>query len=127
MKYSRQRELIEATVKERNTHPTADDVYDILKPNNPNLSLGTVYRNLNQLAEHGLINKLYVPNDKDRFDGFINEHSHMICSNCNTIYDMDLDLLKQLKSSVYNKTGFELSTSKIVVNGICANCKADIQ
>lgn len=68
-KYSRQRELIYKTVMENKVHPTAEFVYNYLKKDNPQLSLGTVYRNLQQLSDNGEINRLSIPNQPDRFDG----------------------------------------------------------
>ena len=71
MKYSRQREIILNTVMENPVHPTADMVYSILREENPNISLGTVYRNLNYLAAEGIIRKITMPEGCDRFDGVI--------------------------------------------------------
>ncbi len=78
-KYSRQRELIYKTVIENKVHPTAEFVYNYLKKDNPQLSLGTVYRNLQQLSDNGEINRLSIPNQPDRFDGVIEEHYHAVC------------------------------------------------
>ena len=69
MRYSKQRELILNTVLQNKIHPTADDVYKLLRDEYPGLSLGTVYRNLNFLAEHDMLKKINVPNGSDCFDG----------------------------------------------------------
>lgn len=67
MKYSKQREMIFNCIKENPMHLTADAIYEMLKKDNPNLSLGTVYRNLSQLAEHNMIQKVSIAGYPDRF------------------------------------------------------------
>jgi Fur family peroxide stress response transcriptional regulator len=86
MKYSRQRELIRQTVLESEEHLTAEQVYERLKPENTTLSLGTVYRNLNLLAEQGNINRIPVPGGADRYDRINDGHQHMICRCCGSIW-----------------------------------------
>ena len=78
MKFSRQREIILRHVKNFPVHPTADQVYTALKKENPNLSLGTVYRNLNQLSDAGMLKKIHIADGSDRFDGRTDPHFHMI-------------------------------------------------
>lgn len=122
MKYSKQRELIEEAIKKFNVHPTADDVYAMLKPEHPNLSLGTVYRNLNLLAEFDMLHKLNMPNGSDRFDGFMNDHCHAVCSECNTIFDIDSKYIIGLKKDISKSTGFILDSKDIRISGICDAC-----
>ena len=76
MKYSKQREMIFNCIKENPMHLTADAIYEMLKKDNPNLSLGTVYRNLSQLAEHNMIQKVSIAGYPDRFDGTLQDHFH---------------------------------------------------
>jgi len=71
MKYSRQRELIFETVIQNPVHPTADDIYSLVRTKLPNVSLGTVYRNLNLLSEQGDLYRIQLPNVSDRFDARI--------------------------------------------------------
>lgn len=123
MKYSKQRELIENTVKENHIHPSADEVYTLLKPNNPSLSLGTVYRNLNLLAQNGNINKIPMTNGCDRFDGNLHKHYHIICDICGKIFDIELSLLNELSEKVKTQTGIEVSAHQLTINGLCQNCQ----
>lgn len=123
MKFSKQRELIKETVVENNIHPTADDVYAMLKPNNPNLSLGTVYRNLTVLADHGIINRLQIPNGSDRFDGQMYEHYHVICNECGKIFDIKLSLLNELDEKIKKETGITAVSHQLIINGICSECQ----
>ena len=78
MNYSKQRELVLQAVLENPIHPTADGVYQQVRQQNPRISLGTVYRNLNFLAEMGMIRKISMPVGSDRFDGRLDQHDHMV-------------------------------------------------
>ena len=78
MKYSRQRELIYKTVMENPIHPSADTVYALVRKEQPTISLGTVYRNLNLLVREGMLQKISFPNVSDHFDGRLEEHCHIL-------------------------------------------------
>lgn len=123
MNYSRQRELIEQTVKENSIHPTADDVYTILKPENPTLSLGTVYRNLNLLLKSGVIKKLSMSNGSDRFDADLSEHYHVICNKCSKIFDIHLSLGSEFDRKIKEKTGVFATSHQLIISGVCEDCR----
>ena len=123
MKYSRQRELIEETVKANKIHPTADEVYSILKPANPSLSLGTVYRYLNNLASSGIILKIETHDGKAHFDGDINEHSHAICKKCGKIYDIVLPEMIEIDRMVSERNDIEITSHQLIFNCVCNKCK----
>ena len=90
LKYSRQRESIQNYLNQTNDHPTAETVYLNVKNEYPNISLGTVYRNLNLLAEMGEVLKISTPNGGDRFDGHMHPHYHFCCNKCGRVIDLDL-------------------------------------
>ena len=96
MNYSKQRELILQTVLQNPIHPTADQVYNQVRRQNPKISLGTVYRNLNFLAEMGKIKKISMPVGSDRFDGRLDEHYHAACACCGQVFDLEWEALRQL-------------------------------
>ena len=123
MKFSKQRELILSAVKDNTVHPTADFIYDYLKKDNPNLSLGTVYRNLSQLVNHGYIQKVSIPGFPDRFDGNVIKHNHMICDVCGNIQDIHSDILKNITSALSNELDIEITSCNVIMHGICKNCK----
>lgn len=125
MKYSKQRELTLKTVRENKFHPTADDIYTILKPENPNLSLGTVYRNLNVLAENGIISKLLMPNGSDRFDGNICDHYHVVCSNCGKVFDIGFSIVEELDDKIKTLTGVTVTWHRLIISGVCEACGSD--
>ena len=123
MKFSRQRELILNEVRNNHLHPTADIIYTNLKKDNPGLSLGTVYRNLSQLTEHGFISKLSMPNQSDRFDMNTKPHAHLICENCNNIFDIESSYIDTFINDLSKKEDIEVSNYDIILKGICNNCK----
>ena len=88
MKYSKQRVQILNALLEEPVHPTAEELYKKLKPKMPNLSLGTVYRNLGQMEQHGIIRRIPLDGAKDRFDGNTTEHYHLHCKRCGRVVDI---------------------------------------
>lgn len=95
LKYSRQRESIKEFLMTRTDHPTADTVYHQLRKIYPNISLGTVYRNLALLADIGEIQKICTGDGADRFDGQVTPHYHVICTRCHQVMDLDLEYMKE--------------------------------
>lgn len=89
LKYSRQREAIKNFLMTRRDHPTADVVYNSVRNEFPNISLGTVYRNLTLLADIGEIARLRVGDGIDRFDYDTSPHCHFVCSECGSVTDLD--------------------------------------
>lgn len=124
MRYSKQRELIYNTLKNNPCHPTADYLYSLIKPLYPPLSLGTLYRNLNQMAEQGRIKKISGLNQADHFDHIVQEHAHIICEVCGKVEDVFIDenLSKQINETA-DKTNFKINHREIVFNGICSKCR----
>ena len=96
MKYSRQRECILKYLHSTKCHPTAENVYQNILTKCPNISLGTVYRNLTQLTERGEIQKITVFDGPVRFDGNMTPHYHFICRKCGAVLDLDMDSLSHI-------------------------------
>lgn len=122
MKFSKQREMILNQVKDFPIHPTADQVYTALKSDNPNLSLGTVYRNLNLLSDMGMLLKIRIADGSDRFDGRTDRHYHMICEKCEKVYDIELDILENLPCMINSQSGHTLTEVTLTLKGICKSC-----
>ena len=120
MKYSLQRDLILKHVEESCDHPTADMVYERVRNELPNISLGTVYRNLNLLSEMGKIKKIIMPGSSDRFDKTLKSHSHIYC---NKVDDVMIAKINEIDDFVSNQTGYEIISHDIVFIGICNSCK----
>ena len=84
-----QRQLVIAAVRFLADHPTADEVYERITMEYPDISKGTVYRNLNSLVESGLLNKVSVPSGADRFDHMLTKHYHIKCSHCGKFMNVE--------------------------------------
>lgn len=121
MNYSRQRELIIELLRSTTEHPTAETVYRALKSEYSRLSLATVYRNLNQLCEMGIIKKLHIADSPDRFDGNTATHYHLCCKVCKSVIDIEvsIDDFRILQSIT---TQHHISGCDIVFYGTCAQC-----
>jgi len=124
LKYSRQRESIKEYLSNTCEHPTADTVYLHVKEEYPNISLGTVYRNLNLLADIGEAIKISTPNGGDRFDGRTHLHYHVVCTSCGNVYDLEIN---PEKMDGINKLAGEhfdgmIESHSILFNGTCKHC-----
>lgn len=91
LKHSKQRDMIKAFLMGRKDHPTADVIYMNVRREFPNISLGTVYRNLTLLADMGEIKRLRLGDGVDHFDADISPHYHFVCSECNSVIDLEMD------------------------------------
>mgnify|MGYP005982701433 CR=1 FL=1 len=120
MKYSRQRELILETVQRSDDHPTADTIYTRVRAQDPKVSLGTVYRNLNLLCENGQLLKVPIPGASDRFDHTLPWHSHLYCTVCGSVTDAEVDE-KQVMKLVKNQKGY-VQDCAVVLIGVCEVC-----
>ncbi len=123
MKFSKQREIILNEVMNSHLHPTADNIYTSLKKDNPELSLGTVYRNLSQLTKKGIISKLSITGQSDRFDKNIKPHAHLICEQCNNIFDIESDNVDKFINDLSSEKNITISSYNLVLNGVCSHCK----
>lgn len=122
MKYSRQRELILNTVMENPVHPTADEIYSMVRASEPNISLGTVYRNLNLLSEQGYLQKISMPDTSDHFDGRTDTHHHLLCEKCGKLSDVEIGSVAELERSLKDIPDVQVTGYRIFVTGVCQNC-----
>ena len=121
LKYSRQREAIRTFLAGRYDHPTAETVYLGIKEEFPNISLGTVYRNLTMLADSGVILRL-TEHDKDHFDGDISPHMHFYCEKCGKIYDVFSAFPSDIAKKAEHEIGCEIESIDVSIHGTCAEC-----
>lgn len=119
---SRQREEILKTLKGTTTHPTAEWLYFKVKGKIPKLSLGTVYRNLNYLYQNGDIKKYNFGTPFEHFDGNISSHQHFVCRGCGKIYDLFLDLEKELIAKSRKIKKFRVEKIEVEFHGFCSGC-----
>ena len=122
LKYSRQRESIKEYLMSTKEHPTADMVYLHVKQEFPNISLGTVYRNPNLLADIGEIIKISTLNGGDRFDGTTTPHYHFFCTDCGAVLDLDMDNIETINHIAGKNFDGEIDTHNITFYGRCGDC-----
>ena len=122
LKYSRQRESIKEFLMTRRDHPTADVVYENMKKIYPNISLGTVYRNLSLLSEIGEIQKLSNFSGADHFDGCVTPHCHFMCQKCGQVLDLDTDDMSDLATKESEKFSGKITGYDLRFFGICEKC-----
>lgn len=124
LKFSRQRESIKEYLASTKEHPTADMVYMYIKTIYPNISLGTVYRNLNLLAEQGEIIKLSHGTGSDRFDGNTLPHYHFVCTKCSRVEDLDItpDVIEQLNQAAGSHFNGIIEGNSTFFYGKCSRC-----
>ncbi len=120
-KRSRQRERVLDVVRSTKSHPTADWVFHEVRKDMPNISLATVYRNLNLLAESGEINEVLCDGQL-RFDANKDEHFHFICTSCKGIFDIDETRVTSPDFKL--PRGYIVKNLKIDFYGICPSCQA---
>ena len=120
---TKQKELVLNAVNTLMCHATADEVYLQIKEQYPAISKGTVYRNLNILAEEGKIKRIEMPNEADRFDHTTGNHYHIKCIKCGMVYDVDPCDIGSPLDLVKDKKGFDFRDCSIVFKGICPKCK----
>jgi Fur family peroxide stress response transcriptional regulator len=122
LKYSRQRESIKEFLMAQTTHPTADVVYNKMKQQYPNISLGTVYRNLALLTELGEIQRLPGISGADRYDGRTNPHCHFLCTKCGNVIDLDIHSAGAMIQEAQEESKGKIHGYSANFYGICKDC-----
>ncbi len=122
LKYSKQREAIKEYLYSTHEHPTAENVYENIRAIFPNISLGTVYRNLSLLADIGEIKKVSSPGGPDRFDAEMRAHHHFTCTECGKIYDIYDDDNIDLAPTLLKGFKGTISGQEVQFYGICPEC-----
>ncbi|MGN1094908.1 MAG: Fur family transcriptional regulator [Eubacteriales bacterium] len=118
-----QRSLVLDAVNKLKSHATADEIYDFIVKEHPNISRGTVYRNLNRLSEMGKIRKLEIPGGPDRYDHLSYNHYHVKCVKCGRMFDVDMDYIPDMTKNIKDTHGFDFLGHDLIFSGICPECK----
>jgi Fur family ferric uptake transcriptional regulator len=114
--------LLEELAKAKN-HPTACELYDIVRKRLPRIGLGTVYRNLELMAEAGIILKLEVGGSQKRFDADTAPHYHIRCSTCSRVENIDIDVIHSLVEAAAKKTSYKIINHHVEFTGECPDCQ----
>jgi len=119
---TKQRQVILEELRKLNTHPSADEIYKVVRRRLPRISLGTVYRNLEVLSALGKIQKLELSGSLKRFDRNTKKHYHIRCVRCNRVDDAPIAPLNQLENDLYKATVFEIIGHNLEFIGLCPEC-----
>ena len=126
--YSKQRDDLLNILKNSKSHPTAEELYEKVKEKIPNVSRGTVYRNLKDLVDEDYIIKISMSDGADRYDYIHKKHNHVICKYCGNVKDFEYNFdSKKAKLSVLEQTGMESFLDGIIVYGVCEKCKGKLK
>ncbi|MAH39003.1 MAG: transcriptional repressor [Dehalococcoidales bacterium] len=121
---SKQKEAIFKVMKETTSHPTAEWVYERVRREIPNISLGTVYRDLESLKQEGEILKLGLAGTRSRFDGKTENHYHFRCLKCGRLFDINGPADKKIDERLAQKTGFTVFEHRLEFHGLCKSCQS---
>lgn len=122
LKYSRQRESIKNCLMNRTDHPTADALYLSIREEFPNISLGTVYRNLNLLVELGEIIRFTCGDGSEHFDFTTDQHYHFVCKTCGKIHDLPVSMVRETGEFFTEPVPGRVDTHSLFFYGECADC-----
>ena len=123
-KQFRKRNAILECLRSTDTHPSADMVHEMLRPDHPDISLATVYRNLSLFKKQGLIQSVATVSGIERFDANTNPHVHFICTNCDAVLDLhQVDMPLALGTQAEKDTGCRISGCQLTFTGKCRECQ----
>jgi len=122
MRLTTQRQIILEELSKVTSHPTAGEVYDRVRKRLPRIGLGTVYRNLELMAENGVIVKLEVGGTQKRFDATTDPHYHVRCSECGKVDDIELPVQHEINRIASEETDYQILGHHIEFSGVCQTC-----
>lgn len=123
MRLTTQRQIILEELASVTSHPTANEVYDMVRQKLPRIGLGTVYRNLELMAESGIILKLEVGGTQKRFDATTEPHYHIRCVSCGKVDDIDVSVQHEINMRAAEVSNYSILSHHIEFTGICKDCQ----
>lgn len=120
---TRQRQVILGEIRKLTTHPTAEDLYLVVRNVMPHISLGTVYRNLEVLSSMGLVQKLECSGNQRRYDGNPRRHHHIRCVGCGSVHDVPSDVVTKFEYDPDRVLGYNVLSYSFLFIGICEKCR----
>ena len=123
LRKTKQKEAIFEVLRGTISHPTADWVYNEVRKDIPNISLGTVYRNLRMLCESGEILELDLCGTLARFDARKDNHYHFRCEECGRVSDVDMPVDEEIDRRATQNTGFRVLYHRLEFRGVCKDCQ----
>lgn len=125
LKVTPQRLAIYTMLQHSYSHPTAEDVYKEVSLTNPSISLATVYKTLDSFVKNDLVTELHIVNEHSNYDAHTHPHAHMICTQCQKIFDFSGDALASLAENAEKESEFDIKSIHLTFYGICPNCKKE--
>ena len=122
MRLTTQRQIILEELGKVTSHPTANEVYDMVRKRLPRIGLGTVYRNLELMADSGIILKLEVGGTQKRFDATIEPHYHIRCTSCGKVDDIAMEVQGQINLAAEKASNYIILGHHVEFSGICGEC-----
>lgn len=104
-------------------HLKAEDIYEALVDDYPNMSVATVYNTLNMLLDYNLVRQIRTDAPSAYYDFNAEEHYHIVCKECGKIKDVFLPLFEHVESDIEEDTGYEVEKYNLEIIGLCPNCK----
>jgi len=120
---TRQRRVILEELRNIGSHPTADEVYRMVRRRLPRISLGTIYRNLEILSESGLIQKLELAGAQKQFDFETKNHYHVRCIDCGRLDDIPFKPIPNIENAFRGVCDYQIIGHQLMFTGLCPNCK----
>jgi len=123
-KQFRKRNAILECLRSTHTHPSAEMVHEMLRDSHPDISLATVYRNLNYFKQQGLATSVATVRGVERFDANTEPHVHFICNGCDAVIDLEqIQVPQTLDAQVEKTSGCRVNSCQLTFNGLCGNCQ----
>jgi len=123
LRMTNQRRVILEELKKVTSHPTADEVYQMVRQRLPHISLGTVYRNLEVLSQCGMIQRLALGINQRHFDANIENHYHIRCINCGRLEDVPIEPVAAFDNVLRGMSDYEIIGHRLEFIGLCPQCK----
>lgn len=105
------------------SHPTVEEIYNVIRPSYPSISLATVYKTLESFKESGLVQELNIGENKSRYDANTLAHTHILCMDCGKVFDIEPDPVGCLYTSLPDTLDFDVISQQVYFFGLCKSCK----
>lgn len=125
LKMTVQRRIILEEIRKARTHPSADELYVAVRRRLPDVSMATVYRNLETLAENGLIRRLWPGGAPRRYDGDVKDHYHVVCDRCGNVADVPLEPAYGFLDGAREVSDYDVRGYRVEFHGLCPNCRGE--
>ncbi len=127
MRMTPQRAAVLQAVRARRWHPSAHEVYDVVRRQIPKISLATVYRNLEELVGAGKLKRLQGVGRERRYEGWLKPHYHVCCVECGLVEDVDLEMDHSVEKRIEGLTGYEIFDQSVELIGLCPHCRKTVE